>query len=139
MRDETKILDKLKNSARRLKQNIYVLHLTYKDPRVPWYVKLFVILDRRYPFYHNLDFRCCLDWSYCLPNIGIIIAHLKPGFPSFRMNRLFAFLVEPRSAGMYITQGLVHVFLLKRLYRFTRLKKIKKEKEFTSKNAFVIK
>jgi membrane protein DedA with SNARE-associated domain len=39
----------------------------------------------------------------------------------------------------YIILGLALVFLLKRLYRFTRPKKLNKQKDFTSKNAFVVK
>lgn len=30
-----------KNRARRLKREIYALYLAYKDPRVPWYARLF--------------------------------------------------------------------------------------------------
>jgi uncharacterized membrane protein YkvA (DUF1232 family) len=44
------MLDKLKSSARKLKQNIYVLYLAYKDPRVPWLVRLFVICIVAYAF-----------------------------------------------------------------------------------------
>lgn len=45
-----KALEKLKNSARKLKQDIYVLYLAYKDPRVPWYAKLFTICVVAYAF-----------------------------------------------------------------------------------------
>jgi membrane protein DedA with SNARE-associated domain len=40
---------------------------------------------------------------------------------------------------LYFILGLVLLFLLKRLHRFTRPKKINKENDFTSKNGFVIK
>lgn len=44
------MLDKVKNSARKLKQNIYMLFLAYRDPRVPWYVKIFIICVVAYAF-----------------------------------------------------------------------------------------
>jgi uncharacterized membrane protein YkvA (DUF1232 family) len=44
------LIVKLKNSVKRLKQNIYVLYLANKDPRIPWYVKLFVICIVAYAF-----------------------------------------------------------------------------------------
>jgi membrane protein DedA with SNARE-associated domain len=39
----------------------------------------------------------------------------------------------------YIILGLALVFLLKRLYRFTKPKKLNKQNDFASKNAFVVK
>lgn len=35
---------KWKEKARQLKTEVYVLYLSFKDPRVPWYAKAFVIL-----------------------------------------------------------------------------------------------
>ncbi|WP_248927052.1 YkvA family protein [Paenibacillus hamazuiensis] len=43
-------LDKLKSKARSIKQNIYVLYLAYKDPRVPRYAKLFAVCVVAYAF-----------------------------------------------------------------------------------------
>jgi len=35
------MLDGLKKRARRLKAELYALYLAYRDPRVPWYARLF--------------------------------------------------------------------------------------------------
>jgi uncharacterized membrane protein YkvA (DUF1232 family) len=35
------VLEGLKQRARRLKTEVYALYLAYKDPRVPWYARLF--------------------------------------------------------------------------------------------------
>jgi uncharacterized membrane protein YkvA (DUF1232 family) len=35
------MLDGLKKRARRLKTELYALYLAYRDPRVPWYARLF--------------------------------------------------------------------------------------------------
>ncbi|MGG3563273.1 YkvA family protein [Neobacillus rhizosphaerae] len=43
-------LTKLKNYARKLKQNLFVLYLSYKDSRVPWYAKLVAICVVAYAF-----------------------------------------------------------------------------------------
>jgi uncharacterized membrane protein YkvA (DUF1232 family) len=43
-------LEALKKAARKLKQNVFVLYLAYKDPRVPWYAKLFAICVVAYAF-----------------------------------------------------------------------------------------
>ncbi len=43
-------LTKLKNYARTLKQNLFVLYLSYKDTRVPWYAKLIAICVVAYAF-----------------------------------------------------------------------------------------
>lgn len=43
-------LTKLKNYARKLKQNLLVLYLSYKDNRVPWYAKLVAICVVAYAF-----------------------------------------------------------------------------------------
>lgn len=45
-----KTLTKLKNYARKLKQNVFVLYLSYKDKRVPWYARLVAILVVAYAF-----------------------------------------------------------------------------------------
>jgi uncharacterized membrane protein YkvA (DUF1232 family) len=36
-----RMLDGLKKQARRLKTEVYALYLAYRDPRVPWYARLF--------------------------------------------------------------------------------------------------
>lgn len=48
--DAAKALDKLKSKARSLKRNVFVLFLSYKDPRVPWYARLFAIMVVAYAF-----------------------------------------------------------------------------------------
>ena len=35
------MLDRMRQRARRLKAEIYALYLAYRDPRVPWYARLF--------------------------------------------------------------------------------------------------
>lgn len=35
------MLDRLRQRARRLKTEIYALYLAYRDPRTPWYARLF--------------------------------------------------------------------------------------------------
>lgn len=35
------MLDSLKKRARRLKAELYALYLAYRDPRVPWYARVF--------------------------------------------------------------------------------------------------
>lgn len=47
---EAKVIEKVKNKAREIKQNVFVLFLAYKDPRVPWYAKLFAALVVAYAF-----------------------------------------------------------------------------------------
>ncbi|NJJ40840.1 DUF1232 domain-containing protein [Paenibacillus sp. 7028] len=44
------MLEKAKNIARAIKRNIFILFLAYKDPRVPWYAKLFSALVVAYAF-----------------------------------------------------------------------------------------
>ncbi|MDR9856061.1 YkvA family protein [Paenibacillus sp. VCA1] len=44
------ILQQLKNYAKTIKQNIYVLYLSYKDARVPWYAKAFAVCVVAYAF-----------------------------------------------------------------------------------------
>lgn len=44
------MLDNLKNKARSMKQNLFVLYLSYRDPRVPWYAKVFAMLVVAYAF-----------------------------------------------------------------------------------------
>ncbi|MBM7660225.1 uncharacterized membrane protein YkvA (DUF1232 family) [Bacillus mesophilus] len=41
---------KIKAWAKRLKQQIFVLYLAYKDERVPWYAKIFTICVVAYAF-----------------------------------------------------------------------------------------
>jgi uncharacterized membrane protein YkvA (DUF1232 family) len=50
MSSKISIIVKLMNVVKKLKQNIYVLYLVNKDPRIPWYVKLFVICVIAYAF-----------------------------------------------------------------------------------------
>ncbi|CAM3482877.1 DUF1232 domain-containing protein [Marinicrinis lubricantis] len=47
---ESKALARAKSNAREIKRNIFVLYLAYKDPRVPWYAKLFAIAVVAYAF-----------------------------------------------------------------------------------------
>ncbi|WP_028548485.1 YkvA family protein [Paenibacillus sp. UNC451MF] len=47
---EARALEKIKNKAREIKRNVFVLYLAYKDPRVPWYAKLFAALVVAYAF-----------------------------------------------------------------------------------------
>ncbi|MEB2298636.1 DUF1232 domain-containing protein [Lysinibacillus xylanilyticus] len=44
------LLSKFKAFAKKLKQNLFVLYLSYKDPRTPWYAKLVAILVVAYAF-----------------------------------------------------------------------------------------
>lgn len=44
------ILTRLKNFARKLKQNLFILYFSYKDNRVPWYAKVVAILVVGYAF-----------------------------------------------------------------------------------------
>ncbi|MFC0475510.1 YkvA family protein [Robertmurraya beringensis] len=48
--EQQNTLTKLKNYARNLKQNIFILYLSYKDNRVPWYAKLVAICVVAYAF-----------------------------------------------------------------------------------------
>jgi uncharacterized membrane protein YkvA (DUF1232 family) len=49
MKNDNK-LTKLKNYARKLKQDIFVLYLSYKDDRTPWYAKAVAICVVAYAF-----------------------------------------------------------------------------------------
>ncbi|KOP70237.1 hypothetical protein AMS59_20640 [Lysinibacillus sp. FJAT-14745] len=44
------LISKLKAFAKKLKQNLFVLYLSYKDPRTPWYAKLLAMLVVAYAF-----------------------------------------------------------------------------------------
>jgi uncharacterized membrane protein YkvA (DUF1232 family) len=48
--EQQNTLTKLKNYARKLKQNLFVLYLSYKDNRVPWFAKLVAISVVAYAF-----------------------------------------------------------------------------------------
>lgn len=48
--EQQSTLTKLKNYARKLKQNLLVLYLSYKDTRVPWFAKLVAICVVAYAF-----------------------------------------------------------------------------------------
>jgi uncharacterized membrane protein YkvA (DUF1232 family) len=45
-----KILDRLKQHARRLKTEVYALYFAYRDPRVPWYARVFAACVVGYAF-----------------------------------------------------------------------------------------
>jgi uncharacterized membrane protein YkvA (DUF1232 family) len=47
---EAKALERVKNKAREIKRNVFVLYLACKDPRVPWYAKLIAICVVAYAF-----------------------------------------------------------------------------------------
>ena len=42
------MFSKWKEKAKKLKQEIYTLYLAYKNPRVPWYGKIFIIITVGY-------------------------------------------------------------------------------------------
>lgn len=44
------IMDRLKQQAKRLKSEVFALYFAYKDPRVPWYGKFFIVLVVGYAF-----------------------------------------------------------------------------------------
>ena len=44
------MLEGLKNKARLLKTEVYAIYLAYKDPRVPWYARIFAICVVGYAF-----------------------------------------------------------------------------------------
>ena len=48
--EQENTLTKLKSFARKLKQNLFVLYLSYKDNRVPWFAKLVAICVVAYAF-----------------------------------------------------------------------------------------
>ncbi|MEH7547217.1 uncharacterized membrane protein YkvA (DUF1232 family) [Neobacillus bataviensis] len=48
--EKENVLTKLKNYARKLKHNLFVLFLSYKDDRVPWYAKVVAICVVAYAF-----------------------------------------------------------------------------------------
>ena len=50
MNKERNSLNQLKEWARKLKLEIYVLYFAYKDQRTPWYAKLFAALVVAYAF-----------------------------------------------------------------------------------------
>jgi uncharacterized membrane protein YkvA (DUF1232 family) len=47
---QSSLLGKMKTWARGIKRNVFVLFLAYRDPRVPWYAKLFAALVVAYAF-----------------------------------------------------------------------------------------
>ena len=44
------MIERLKNKARVLKTEVYAIYLAYKDPRVPWYARIFAICVVGYAF-----------------------------------------------------------------------------------------
>ena len=44
------MLERLKHKARLLKIEVYVIYLAYKDPRVPWYARIFAVCVVGYAF-----------------------------------------------------------------------------------------
>lgn len=47
---ELESIKKLKNWAKNFKLEVYTLYLAYRDPRVPWYAKLFIACVVGYAF-----------------------------------------------------------------------------------------
>ncbi|WP_003542470.1 YkvA family protein [Desulfotomaculum nigrificans] len=47
---ELESIKKLKNWAKNFKSEVYTLYLAYRDPRVPWYAKLFIACVVGYAF-----------------------------------------------------------------------------------------
>ncbi|NJJ40628.1 YkvA family protein [Paenibacillus apii] len=48
--EQQSVLDKMKFRARQLKSNLIILNLSYSDPRVKWYAKLFTLCVVAYAF-----------------------------------------------------------------------------------------
>jgi len=44
------MLDRLRQRARQLKIEVYALYLAYRDPRVPWYARVFAVCVVGYAF-----------------------------------------------------------------------------------------
>lgn len=44
------ILQRWKNTARRIQQDVYALYLAYRDPRIPWYAKVTIACVVAYAF-----------------------------------------------------------------------------------------
>lgn len=44
------MLDNWKRRARQLKREVYAMYLAYKDPRVPWYARVFAAIVVGYAF-----------------------------------------------------------------------------------------
>jgi uncharacterized membrane protein YkvA (DUF1232 family) len=44
------MLERLKHKARLLKTEAYAIYLAYKDPRVPWYARIFAVCVVGYAF-----------------------------------------------------------------------------------------
>ena len=44
------LLDTWKTRARQLKTDVYALYLAYKDPRTPWYARIFAAMVAGYAF-----------------------------------------------------------------------------------------
>jgi len=44
------MLEGLKNRGRLLKTEVYAIYLAYKDPRVPWYARIFAVCVLGYAF-----------------------------------------------------------------------------------------
>jgi len=49
-RAETKAFERWKQQAKKLKREVYALYFAYRDPRVPWYAKLFIACLVAYAF-----------------------------------------------------------------------------------------
>lgn len=47
---EAKVKQTLRQRARKIKSDVYALYFAYRDPRVPWYAKLFAALVVGYAF-----------------------------------------------------------------------------------------
>ncbi|NJD57979.1 MAG: hypothetical protein C3F13_13265 [Anaerolineales bacterium] len=46
----SELIEKWKEHARGLKAEVYALYLAYKDPRTPWYAKVFAVVVVGYAF-----------------------------------------------------------------------------------------
>lgn len=47
---EARVLERWKHEARKLKANVYALYFAFRDPRVPWYAKVFIACVLGYAF-----------------------------------------------------------------------------------------
>ncbi|MBS4195812.1 YkvA family protein [Lederbergia citri] len=73
-----RVIDRLKTYARKLKQELFVLYLSYKDDRTPWYAKAVAICVVAYAFSPDLipDFIPVLGYldDLILLPLGITLA-----------------------------------------------------------------
>jgi len=78
----TKCLHVWKRRASRLKMEVYVIYLAYKDPRVPWYAKILIICVIGYAFspidkfLNSIPIIGYLDHLILVP-LGVVLAFKK--------------------------------------------------------------